>query len=38
MPIKYKREKLRHLELVTLPDDYMSQDELMAEMLKEDIG
>ena len=38
MPIKYKREKLLHCQLAERPPDYMSQNELMAETLREDVG
>jgi len=38
MPIKYKREKLRHCQLVDVPEDFATPNELMAEILKEDIG
>lgn len=37
MPIKYKREKLKHCQLVDLPDDHVEENEAMAELLKDDI-
>ena len=37
MPIKYKREQLKHCQLVDLPEDHVEENEGMAELLKDDI-